>query len=80
MESVLNHYRVKNIPVCKCIISVTGFGHVSYSWPGESRIVPKRPLHKFAMNNKVTYRNNERQATDKFLPLMMDIHYCRYRK
>ena len=40
MESVLNHSRVKNIPVCKCIISVPRFGHVSYSWPGESRIVP----------------------------------------
>ena len=36
----LHHSRVRNIPTCECKISVTGCGHISYSWPGESRILP----------------------------------------
>jgi len=37
---VLNHSRVKNIPVYKCEINLIGCGHISYSCPGESRIMP----------------------------------------
>ena len=34
------HSKVRDIPICKCKISVTGCGHISYSMPGDSRIMP----------------------------------------
>ena len=37
---VLNHSRVRNNHVCKCKINVTGCGHISYSLPGKSWILP----------------------------------------
>ena len=40
IEMVFNRSRVRYIPICKCKISVTGCRHISYSWPGESRILP----------------------------------------
>ena len=40
LEKALHLSRVIKIPMCKCKISVTGCGHISYSWPGESRILP----------------------------------------
>ena len=41
IETALYHSRVIKIPLCKCKLSVTGCGHISYSWPGEARILPK---------------------------------------
>ena len=47
IEMALHHSRVRNNPMCECRISVTGCGHISYSWPGESRILPTLPQISF---------------------------------
>ena len=47
IETAIQHFRVIKIPMCKSKLSVTGCGHISYSWPGESRIMPKHDMRKF---------------------------------
>ena len=42
--------------MCKCKLSVTGCGHISYSWPGEARILP------IVVSYKIKIRSGLRNA------------------
>ena len=47
IETALYPSSVIKVPVCKWKLSVTGCGHISYSWPGEARILPPiSPMYK----------------------------------
>ena len=52
IEIALHHSRVIKIPMCKSKICVTESGHISYSWPGESRILPQQELRARPVFNR----------------------------